>query len=100
MNRLIKASTLGLLMLGSVAACTNPNDPGQRAVGGGLLGAGAGAALGAAVGGGHGAAVGALVGGAAGAATGYATTPQRDDRYRDDRYRDDRYYPPPPPPGY
>jgi outer membrane lipoprotein SlyB len=94
MNRLITTGTLGLLMLGAVA-CTNPNDPGQRAVGGGLIGAGAGAALGAAVGGGHGAALGALVGGAAGAATGYATTPQRDDRYRDDRY-----YPPAPPPGY
>jgi hypothetical protein len=47
-----------------LTGCTNPYDPGQRAVGGGLLGAGAGAALGGLVGGGHGAAIGALAGGA------------------------------------
>src|SRR5205814_4243571 len=72
------------LVLG-VASCTNPYDPGQRAVGGGLLGAGAGAAIGAAAGGGTGAAIGAATGGALGAITGAATTP-----------------PPPqyPPPGY
>ncbi len=58
-----------------LTACTNPYDPGQRAVGGGLIGAGAGAALGAAAGGGRGAAIGALAGGAVGAATGAATTP-------------------------
>ena len=55
----------GLVLL--LAACTNPYDPGQRAVGGGLLGAGAGAAIGGAVGGGHGAALGAAIGGATGA---------------------------------
>ncbi len=99
MNRLLKTGTVGLLMLGTVTACTNPYDPGQRAVGGGLLGAGAGAAIGAAAGGGRGAAIGALVGGAAGAAGGYATTPQppRQDPYYP---RQDPYYPPPPPPGY
>jgi len=69
--------TLGL------SACTNPYDPGQRAVGGGLIGAGAGAAIGGAVGGGTGAAIGAASGGALGAITGAATTP-----------------PPPPPPRY
>ncbi len=71
----------GVLIL-TLVSCTNPYDPGQRAVGGGLIGAGAGAALGAAVGGGRGAATGALIGGAVGAITGAATTP-----------------PPPPPPG-
>ena len=81
MKRFMLAST-GLVMLMTVTACSNPYDPGQRAVGGGLIGAGAGAALGAAAGGGGGAALGAVVGGAAGAATGYATTP------------------PPPPPRY
>ena len=58
-----------------LSACTNPYDPGQRAVGGGLLGAGAGAALGGIAGGGRGAAIGALAGGALGAAGGAATTP-------------------------
>jgi hypothetical protein len=54
------------LML-SLSACTNPYDPAQRFVGGGLLGAGAGAAIGAAAGGGPGAALGAAIGGATGA---------------------------------
>lgn len=57
------------------AGCTNPYDPGQRAVGGGLIGAGAGAALGGIAGGGRGAAIGALAGGALGAAGGAVTTP-------------------------
>src|SRR5581483_1773621 len=60
-----------IVLAAGLSACTNPYDPGQRAVGGGLLGAGAGAAT------------GALIGGAVGAVTGAATTP-----------------PPPPPAGY
>jgi len=75
MNRLLKTGSVGLLMLATVAGCTDTRDPGQRAVGGALIGAGAGALIGGAAGGGGGAAVGALAGGAAGAATGYATTP-------------------------
>ena len=38
------AAALGLTL--ALSACTDPYDPGQRAVGGGLLGAGAGAAIG------------------------------------------------------
>ncbi len=57
-----------------LTACTNPYDPGQRAVGGGLIGAGSGAALGAIAGGGRGAAIGALAGGALGATAGAVTT--------------------------
>ena len=60
-----------------LSACSNPYDPGQRAVGGGLLGAGAGAALGGIAGGGQGAAIGALAGGALGAAGGAVTTPSQ-----------------------
>ena len=74
---------IGLAMALGLSACTNPYDPGQRAVGGGLIGAGAGAAIGGAVGGGTGAAIGAASGGGLGAITGAATTP-----------------PPPPPPRY
>ena len=72
-----------LVLAGVVAAglaltgCSNTYDPGQRAVGGGLLGAGGGAALGAIAGGGSGAAIGALAGGALGAVGGAATTPNR-----------------------
>ena len=78
---------LGVVL--AVSACTNPYDPGQRAVGGGLIGAGAGAAIGGAVGGWPGAGIGALVGGAAGAVTGVVTTPPPPSA---------RYYSPPPPP--
>ena len=68
---------LTLVLVGGLglSACTNPYDPGQRAAGGALIGAGSGAALGAIAGGGRGAAIGALAGGAVGAATGAATTP-------------------------
>jgi len=75
MRRLITPGAI-LLVLG-LAACTNPYDPAQRAVGGGLIGAGAGAAIGAAAGGGPGAAIGAASGGALGAITGVVTTPGR-----------------------
>ena len=57
------------------AGCTNPYDPTQRAVGGGLIGAGTGATSGALAGGGRGAAGGALAGGRGGAAIGAVTTP-------------------------
>ncbi len=60
-----------------LGACSDPYDPGQRAVGGGLLGAGAGAAIGGLAGGGRGAAIGALSGGVLGAGAGAVTTPQR-----------------------
>mgnify|MGYP001243339618 CR=1 FL=1 len=77
MVRQKKTASLGLAVILSVgvAACTNPYDPAQRTIGGGLLGAGAGAAIGAAAGGGPGAALGAAIGGATGAVAGAATTP-------------------------
>jgi len=56
----IAAFALGL------SACTNPYDPVQRGLGGGILGAASGAAIGAAAGGGPGAALGAAIGGATG----------------------------------
>ena len=74
-NPRLGAVTAGLALMFGLAACTNPYDPGQRAVGGGLIGAGTGAAIGAAAGGGRGAAIGAAVGGATGAVVGAATTP-------------------------
>lgn len=66
-NFLIGTAIASVLML---AGCgTNPGD---RAVSGGLLGAGAGAVIGAAAGN---PAAGAAIGGAAGAITGAATDP-------------------------
>src|SRR5215471_12205731 len=67
------AIAIGLIL--GLSGCTNPYDPVQRFVGGGLIGAGSGAAIGAAAAGGHGAALGAAVGGAVGAVTGLLTTP-------------------------
>jgi hypothetical protein len=67
------AVALGLII--GLSACTNPYDPVQRMIGGGLIGAGSGAAIGAAAAGGHGAALGAAVGGAVGAVAGLITTP-------------------------
>jgi hypothetical protein len=69
------ALTLGL------SACTNPYDPGQRAIGGGLIGAGTGALIGGIAAGGPGAAMGAAVGGGVGAVVGAATTPAPPPRY-------------------
>lgn len=59
-----------LLAAGTLAACGQST--GDRAVSGGLLGAGAGAAIGSLSGN---AGTGALIGGAAGAAGGAATSP-------------------------
>ena len=66
---LIAALALGL------SACSNPYDPVQRGLGGGVLGAASGAAIGAAAGGGPGAALGAAIVGATGIFGGVATTP-------------------------
>ncbi len=74
-TKMMAVAALGLAL--GLGACSDPYDPGQRAVGGGLLGAGAGAGIGALAGGGRGAAIGALAGGALGAGTGAVTTPQR-----------------------
>ena len=76
MSRLVTRAA-GLLAAALVlASCSNPYDPGQRALGGATIGAGAGAAIGGIAGGWHGAGIGALAGGAVGAVTGAVTTPR------------------------
>jgi len=67
-----KFMLIGSIVL-SVAACGRT--PGSRAVTGGLLGAGGGAALGSMTG--VGAGTGALLGGGAGAVGGAVTAPRR-----------------------
>ncbi|HWC62493.1 MAG TPA: hypothetical protein VG501_02645 [Rhizomicrobium sp.] len=67
-NKMISAVCVAATM--ALAGCGT--SPGERAVTGGLLGAGAGAAIGAAAGN---AGAGALIGGAAGAIGGAATSP-------------------------
>jgi len=71
----MKTGLVAIALAASLTACTNPYDPGQRALGGAAIGAGGGALLGSAFGGGRGAGIGALAGGAVGAVTGAATTP-------------------------
>lgn len=70
MKKIIALAVVGL----ALGAC---NSPGERAVGGGLLGAGAGALLGGAVAGSRGVAAGAIIGGLSGAVVGAATTPNQ-----------------------
>src|ERR1700746_1303379 len=75
MKTFISSCALALGLAMGLSACTDPYDPGQRAVGSGLFGAATGAAIGGIAGGGRGAATGALIGGALGAVGGAATTP-------------------------
>ena len=67
-----------VLLVFILAACGNTR--GERAVSGGLLGAGGGAALGGITG--LGAGTGALIGGAGGAGYGALTAPSRRNYYR------------------
>jgi hypothetical protein len=67
------ASVIGAGLLMATAAVADPYNPGERALGGGLLGAGTGAVIGAIAGGGRGAGIGAAVGGGLGAVAGAAT---------------------------
>ena len=88
------ASVIGAGLLMATAAVADPYNPGERALGGGLLGAGTGAVIGAIAGGGRGAGIGAAVGGGVGAVAGAATTPARPHpAYRRHyRYAHHRYY--------
>ena len=88
------ASVIGVGLLLAGAAHADPYNPGERALGGGLLGAGTGAVIGAIAGGGRGAGIGAAVGGGLGAVAGAATTPARPrSAYRHHyRYVHHRYY--------
>lgn len=75
MKKILSVAAVALV-LGGLGAC-NTNDPRDRAVGGGLLGAAAGAAIGAAATGrGSGALAGAAIGGVGGAVVGAATAPR------------------------
>ena len=71
------AGVIGVGLLLSATSYADPYNPAERAIGGGLVGAGTGALIGAIAGGGHGAAMGAAVGGGLGAVAGAATTPAR-----------------------
>jgi hypothetical protein len=61
MNAAITSFVFTLGMVLGLSACTDPYDPGQRAIGGGLFDTGTGAAIGGIAGGGRGAATGALL---------------------------------------
>jgi hypothetical protein len=69
------AGVIGAGLVYALAASADPYSPGERALSGGLIGAGTGAVVGAIAGGGRGAGIGAVVGGGLGAVAGAATTP-------------------------
>ena len=87
---------LGLTLVAGLglAGCSDPYDPGQRALGGGAIGALGGAALGGILGGGQGAAIGALSGGVLGAGTGAVTAPSRPNYYQQPQYQQQQYQQP------
>jgi hypothetical protein len=62
-KRLTVASLLGAGLVLTTAAVADPYNPAERALGGGLVGAGTGAVIGVIAGGGRGAGIGAAVGG-------------------------------------
>jgi outer membrane lipoprotein SlyB len=72
---MLKAITRSVAILGLTASLAACYTPGERAVGGALIGGAAGAGIGAAIGGGRGAAIGAGVGAATGAIAGASTAP-------------------------
>jgi YMGG-like Gly-zipper len=74
-------AVIGAGLLLAATAYADQYNPSERAITGGLLGAGTGAAIGAIAGGGRGAGIGAAVGGGLGAVTGAATTPARPPRH-------------------
>ena len=76
-RRSIVANVIGAGLLLAAVAHADPYNPGERALGGGLVGAGTGAVIGAIAGGGRGAGIGAAVGGGLGAVAGAATTTAR-----------------------
>lgn len=75
----MKKSTTAILLTSMLMLSACGDTQGQRALSGGLIGAGGGAAAGALLGN---PAAGALIGGAAGAATGAFTSPNQIDLSR------------------
>jgi osmotically inducible lipoprotein OsmB len=73
MLRIIAIASTVVIAAGGLTACYSP---GERAVGGALIGGGSGALIGGALGGRRGALAGAGIGAAGGAIVGAATTPQ------------------------
>jgi osmotically inducible lipoprotein OsmB len=74
MRTRILTTSAAIIAVGlSLTAC---NSPGERAVGGALIGGGSGALIGGAIGGRRGALAGAGIGAAGGAIVGASTTPQ------------------------
>jgi hypothetical protein len=76
-KQLTIASLIGAGLVLATTTFANPYNPAERALDGGLVGAGTGAIIGAIAGGGRGAGIGAAVGGGVGAIAGAATTPPR-----------------------
>ena len=72
---MLKSLSIAAAIIGLTASLTACNSPGERAVGGALIGGGGGALVGGALGGGRGALIGAGIGAAGGAIVGASTAP-------------------------
>src|SRR5260370_13244197 len=70
------AGVIGAGLIYAMAASADPYNPAERALGGGLLGAGTGSVIGAIAGGGRGAGIGAPGWGGLGAGGGAGTSPR------------------------
>jgi len=88
---MIKSGAIAAVLVAGLGLSACGHTPGDRAVSGGLLGAGGGAAIGSLYGD---AGKGAVIGGVGGAALGALTTPPppRYDYYDRDAYYNDGYY--------
>jgi osmotically inducible lipoprotein OsmB len=73
---MLKSLSIAAAIIGLTASLTACNSPGERAVGGALIGGGGGALVGGALGGGRGALIGAGIGAAGGAIVGASTAPR------------------------
>lgn len=96
MVKALHVAALALPLIASLAACGE--NPGERALTGGLIGAGGGAALGATTG--LGIVPGVVIGGIGGAVLGAATTPSPPPQRYDYPPPQQPYGYPPPPAGY
>jgi len=94
------ALSLALVSGLGLSACSDPYDPGQRALGGAGVGGLGGAAIGGIAGGGRGALIGGAAGAGLGALTGAASTPNRPYYDNQPRYEQPRYNQPRPYYGY
>ncbi len=89
---MFRTSMIAALAVAAAVGLGGCQSPGERAVGGALIGGGSGALIGGALGGRRGALTGAAIGGVGGAIAGAATTPEPAYGYRRPVYVEEPVY--------